>query len=53
MIVSYAYHARSGEPLFKYTAPRSVRSNPITYRVNGRQYVAIVATNTIFAFGLP
>ena len=49
----YAYHARSGEPLFKHTAPRSIRSNPITYRVNGRQYVAIVATNTILAFGLP
>ena len=49
----YAYHARSGEPLFKYTAARSIRSNPITYRVNGRQYVAIVATNSILAFGLP
>jgi glucose dehydrogenase len=49
----YAYHARSGEPLFKYTAPRSIRSNPITYGVNGRQYVAIVATNTILTFGLP
>jgi glucose dehydrogenase len=49
----YAYHARSGEPLFKYTAPRSIRSNPMTYRVNGRQYVAIVATNTILTFGLP
>ena len=49
----YAYHARTGEPLFKHTAPRSIRSNPITYRVNGRQYVAIVATNTILAFGLP
>ena len=49
----YAYHARSGEPLFKHTATRSIRSNPITYRVNGRQYVAIVATNTILAFGLP
>ena len=47
----YAYHARSGEPLFKHTATRSIRSNPITYRVNGRQYVAIVATNTILAFG--
>jgi PQQ-dependent dehydrogenase (methanol/ethanol family) len=49
----YAYHARSGEPLFKYTAPRSIRSNPITYRVNGRQYVTIVATNTILTYGLP
>lgn len=49
----HAYHARSGEPLFKYTAPRSIRSNPITYRVNGKQYIAIIATNTILTFGLP
>jgi outer membrane protein assembly factor BamB len=49
----YAYHARSGELLFKHTATRGIRSNPITYRVNGKQYVAVVATNTILAFGLP
>jgi glucose dehydrogenase len=49
----YGYDARSGERLFTYTAKRPIRSNPITYRVNGRQYVAIVATNTILAFGLP
>jgi quinoprotein glucose dehydrogenase len=49
----YAYDARTGEQRFKYTAPRSIRASPITYRVNGRQYVATVATNTILAFGLP
>lgn len=49
----FAYDARTGEQRFKYTAPRSIRASPITYRVNGRQYVATVATNTILAFALP
>ena len=49
----YAFDARSGELLFRYTAPRSIRSNPITYRVNGKQYVTIVATSTILTLGLP
>jgi glucose dehydrogenase len=49
----YAYDARTGEQRFKYTAPRSIRASPITYRVNGRQYIVTVATNTILAFGLP
>ena len=43
----YAFDARTGEQRFKYTAPRSIRASPITYRVNGSQYVATVATNTI------
>jgi quinohemoprotein ethanol dehydrogenase len=49
----YAFDARSGEQLFKYAAPRSIRTSPLTYRANGKQYVTIVATNTILTFGLP
>jgi glucose dehydrogenase len=49
----YAFDARSGELRFRHTTPRSIRANPITYRVNGRQYIAIVATSTILAFALP
>jgi alcohol dehydrogenase (cytochrome c) len=48
-----AFDARSGEQVFKYTSPRSIRASPITYRVNGKQFVAVVATNTVLAFGLP
>ena len=29
------------------------RAGPLTYRVNGRQYVAVVATSTVIAFSLP
>ena len=49
----HALHAATGEQLFQYDAPRSIRSSPLTYEVNGRQYVAVIATNTILAFTLP
>jgi PQQ-dependent dehydrogenase (methanol/ethanol family) len=49
----YAFDARSGEQRFKYTAPRSIRTSPLTYRANGKQFVTIVATNTVLTFGLP
>jgi outer membrane protein assembly factor BamB len=49
----YAFDARSGELRFKYTADRAIRANPITYRVNGKQFVTIVASSSILTFGLP
>ena len=49
----YALHAETGERLFEYDAPRGIRSSPLTYEVNGRQYVAVIATNTILTFALP
>ena len=49
----YALHAETGERLFQHDAPRGIRSSPLTYEVNGRQYVAVIATNTILAFALP
>ena len=49
----YGFDARSGTQLFKFTAPRSIRASPVTYQVNGKQYVAIVATNAVLTFALP
>lgn len=49
----YAFDARSGKQLFKYTAKRGIRASPLTYQVNGRQYVSAVATNTVVTLGLP
>src|SRR5262249_43967033 len=49
----YAFDAKTGRQLFTYTAPRSIRATPITYKVKGRQYVAMVAGNVIVALGLP
>jgi glucose dehydrogenase len=49
----YAFDARNGKELFTYKAPRSIRTSPMTYKANGKQYVSIVATNSVVAFGLP
>ena len=49
----HAFHAETGEQLFKYDAPRAIRSSPLTYEVNGKQYIAVIATNTVVSFALP
>jgi PQQ-dependent dehydrogenase (methanol/ethanol family) len=48
----FALDARNGKELFKATVRRSIRASPLTYRANGKQYVAFVASNTIHAYGL-
>jgi quinohemoprotein ethanol dehydrogenase len=45
--------ARTGQELFKTKVARSIRASPMTYNANGRQYVAFVASSTIYAFALP
>jgi quinoprotein glucose dehydrogenase len=49
----HAFDARTGEELFRYNTPLAIRASPLTYQANGRQYVAIVATNAVLAFALP
>jgi glucose dehydrogenase len=49
----YALDARTGDELFEYEAPRPIRSSPMTYQVNGKQYVTVVATNTVITLALP
>jgi PQQ-dependent dehydrogenase (methanol/ethanol family) len=49
----YAFDARTGKQLFKHTARRSIRASPITYAVDGKQYVSVMATSTIVTLGLP
>lgn len=57
----FAFDARTGQQLFRYpghfgspTAQRAgISSTPMTYSVNGRQYVSVVARNTVLTFGLP
>ena len=49
----YALDAETGERLFQHRAPRPVQSSPMTYEVNGTQYVTVTATNTILTFALP
>ena len=48
----YAFHAATGEQLFTYAAQRPIQSSPLTYQVNGTQFVAVIATGTVLAFSL-
>jgi alcohol dehydrogenase (cytochrome c) len=36
-----AYHARTGELLWEFQTGSGIHSNPVTYSVNGKQYVAV------------
>ena len=49
----YAFDARTGDQLFLYKHNRQIKASPLTYQVNGKQYVAIVSTNHVLAFALP
>ena len=49
----YGFHAGTGEQLFHYMAPRPVQSSPMTYEVNGTQYVTVISTGSVLTFALP
>jgi alcohol dehydrogenase (cytochrome c) len=48
----YALDARSGQLLWQFALPGSISSGPITYSVNGKQFVAICSGNSLFSFAL-
>jgi alcohol dehydrogenase (cytochrome c) len=48
-----ALDAESGKPLWDLQLGGTVRGIPISYAVDGRQYVAIAAGNALFSFALP
>ena len=49
----FALDARTGELLWKANLGGSVASGPITYAVDGQQYVAVAADGALYVFGLP
>ena len=48
----YALDARTGSLLWSFTAGGQVQSSPISYAVNGRQYVAVCAGSSLYAFAV-
>ena len=48
----FALDARSGDLLWKIALGGQVNSGPMTYAVNGRQYITVTAGNSLFAFAL-
>jgi len=49
----FALDASDGKPLWNIQLGNSVRANPITYAVDGKQYVEAAAGNAISVFSLP
>jgi alcohol dehydrogenase (cytochrome c) len=48
----FALDARTGSLLWKASLGGTIAMGPITYAVNGQQYVAAAAGNALFTFGL-
>ena len=48
-----AVDARTGEYLWHFETNRSIHASPMTYAVNGRQYVSIASGANILSFALP
>jgi alcohol dehydrogenase (cytochrome c) len=47
-----ALDARNGNQLWKASLGGPMIMNPVTYAVNGKQYIAVNAGNSLFVFGL-
>ena len=48
-----ALDARTGAALWHFGAGAEVTSSPMSYTVNGRQYVALAANGVLYSFALP
>lgn len=48
-----ALHAQSGEPLWSFQLNVQFRASPMTYSIDGRQYVAVAAGRNVAVFALP
>jgi alcohol dehydrogenase (cytochrome c) len=48
-----AVDARTGHPLWEFNTGQTVRASPMSYEVDGVQYVAIAAGSDVISFSLP
>jgi len=48
-----AVEAKSGKPLWHFHTGQPLHASPMSYAVNGKQYVAIAAGSDVFSFALP
>lgn len=49
----FAAEARTGAELWRYRVGAPVYAAPVTYMIEGRQYVTLAAGSTLTAFALP
>ena len=48
-----AVEARTGRALWHFNTGQTMRASPMSYAVNGVQYVAVAAESDVFSFTLP
>jgi alcohol dehydrogenase (cytochrome c) len=48
-----ALDSRNGKPLWHFNTGSRITASPVAYAVGGKQYVAVGAGNTLYAFALP
>jgi alcohol dehydrogenase (cytochrome c) len=48
----FALDAVTGKALWDFQAGATVTSNPISYELDGKEYVALTAGRSLIAFGL-
>ena len=48
----FALDAESGKALWDFQLGGAIRANPMTFALDGKQYVAIAAGSALFVFGL-
>ena len=48
----YALDAQTGKPLWDFQTGGAIAANPISFTVDGHQYIAIAADRVLYAFGL-
>lgn len=48
-----AVDAQTGAPLWHFNTGQNIHSSPMSYAVDGKQYVAIASGSDIFSFALP
>lgn len=49
----FALDADNGKPLWDFQLGGTIRANPMSFSVDGKQYVALAAGSALFVFGLP
>jgi alcohol dehydrogenase (cytochrome c) len=48
-----AVHARDGKPLWHFNTGQTISASPMSYALEGKQYVSIAAGSDLFSFALP
>jgi alcohol dehydrogenase (cytochrome c) len=48
-----ALDAKTGKALWHFTTGSNISSSPMSYSVDGKQYVAVTSSGVLYSFGLP